>query len=186
MKFSLFCNCHRQDRVNKNLSCIWILGFVQELMRLELLLNLISSLTLPPSATFTRSPLTFQAGRSLLTWDSQAENHVGFCCAAACSYLSGLTGHGPWESPSICLNASRWSPESLLTSSIFPPAKILTVFFQGPLLLSGKQFFLQDPSFQYLLPPPPRPHFPNLNSLYAEAQCVISLLIVSSVPCLFI
>lgn len=143
MKFSLFCNYHMQDRVSKSQQCIWVLGFVQELMRycftaftqLDFTTR-VASLSLPPSAAFSRSQLTFQAGGLLLTWESQAENCVGFCSEAAQRYQS-VSGHSPWDSLGAHLNASCWFPESLLTSSIFPAARILNVFFQGRLLLPG-------------------------------------------------
>jgi len=70
--------------------------------------------------------------------------------------------------------------QDLSTSRIFPLARVSISFFPGPLLPSKTTFF-GNPSI-----PPLIRSCPHLNSLCAEAQHVISLLIANSVFCLLI
>lgn len=142
----------------------------------------VASLTLPPSAAFSRSQLTFQAGGLLLTWESQAENCVGFCSEAAqipkCIWPQSL---GLPRCSSQCI---------LLISRISPHFQHLSSSQDLKCLLSGKASSSRIHPGSYspssIHPFSPCPNFPNLNRLCGEVQCPISLIMVNSVPRLFI
>lgn len=93
-----------------------------------------------------------------------------------CSQLpaTGLTGQDLWASPGICLHISPpvSGPFLQLGSS---PYSFQDCFFFPTLLLSRK------PSFRCQAL-----RFPNLNSVYAEAQHMITLLTAGSTSCSFI
>ena len=147
------------------------------------------ALTPPPSTTFARSQLAFQAGMSLLTWDSQVEHRVGFCCASACSYTY-LRCYWPW---------SRAVPQHLsqcisLMSAISAHFQHLSTSQDLHCLLSGtppsfwEAVLLPGPILSVLTTHPqhhPCLHFASVNILCAQVQSAVSLLIVSSIPCLF-
>lgn len=164
----LGCNVHGQGRLDPQ--WIWLLGFIQEPTRLELLRYLILSHTylLPPTITFSRSWLLFLGRRLLLAQECWAQICVCSCCATPRSYQHWCywLRHQDMDlRMSHCISPSLGSSP---TSMIFPPASIFSTF--GPLSSFGDHvFFSGTLSTQ-------APGFPSLSSLCAEAQCLFSLL----------
>lgn len=106
-----------------------------------LLACLTISLTCSPAVLCSPGLHCF-AGRSLLALEGWAESCASSCCAVACSYLT-QTCQGPWAFPNT-VSTLRF-PESSLTCRKFPPVRILTFSFPGPLFLS--ETASQEPSF---------------------------------------
>lgn len=141
-----------------------------------------------PSVTLSRFQLPLPAVGFLLVWEDQCLHSVSLHCAAAGSYQSwGSPGKVPGRSQAtFSMHLSDiWDLHLLLRSFLqqgFSPSFQATSCSLKLLLLFDNSYFL----CLLFFPESPVSGFADVNNLYAETQCLFSVLAGGSVSCLFI
>lgn len=136
-------------------------------MILELLSNLITShiYSLACPQQYIHRILTSLPARSHLVQEGKANScpFVLCHCSQSWAFPAKVPGHDP-AFISTHLSFKIWH-----AGKIFPPARIFTTF--------SKPLIFRNPSLNRLLffSGPQAPGFPNLSSLHAQVQCMISL-----------